>query len=67
MIYANNQGVNLFFVKNSILSKIEHYFKDTNNIFSIYNSPKYGSDISGGHRKDNKNREYITSEEILLT
>jgi hypothetical protein len=33
----------------------------------IYNSPKYGSDIGGGHRKDDKNREYITSEEILLT
>ncbi|CAD5935588.1 tetratricopeptide repeat protein [Planktothrix agardhii] len=67
LIYANNQGVNLFFVKSSILSQIEHSFKDTNNIFLIYNSPKYGSDISGGHRKDDKNREYITSEEILLT
>ncbi|CAD5946236.1 tetratricopeptide repeat protein [Planktothrix agardhii] len=67
LIYANNQGVNLFFVKSSILSQIEHFFKDTNNIFLIYNSPKYGSDISGGHRKDDKNREYITSEEILLT
>ena len=67
LIYANNQGVNLFFVKSSILSHIEHSFKDTNNIFLIYNSPKYGSDISGGHRKDDKNREYITSEEILLT
>lgn len=67
LIYANNQGVNLFFVKSSILSQIEPYFKDTNNIFLIYNSPKYGSDISGGHRKDDKNREYITSEEILLT
>ncbi|WP_052345046.1 tetratricopeptide repeat protein [Planktothrix rubescens] len=66
LIYANNQGVNLFFVKNSILSKIEHSFKDTNNIFLIYNSPKYGSDISGGHRKDNKNREYVTSKENLL-
>jgi len=67
LIYANNQGVNLFFVKSSILSQIEPSFKDTNNIFLIYNSPKYGSDISGGHRKDHKNREYITSEEILLT
>lgn len=67
LIYANNQGVNLFFVKSSILSKIEHSFKDTNNIFLIYNSPKYGSDISGGHRRDDKNREYITSEEILST
>ena len=65
LIYANNQGVNLFFVKSSILGKIEHSFKDTNNIFLIYNSPKYGSDISGGHRKDNKNREYVTSQEIL--
>ena len=67
LIYANNQGVNLFFVKSSILSQIEPYFKDTNNIFLIYNSPKYGSDISGGHRKDDKNREYVTSEEFLLT
>ena len=67
LIYANNQGVNLFFVKSSILSQIEHSFKDTNNIFSIYNSPKYGSDISGGHRKDDKNREYVTSKEILST
>ncbi len=66
LIYANNQGVNLFFVKSSILSQIEHSFKDTNNIFLIYNSPKYGSDISGGHRADDKNRKYVTSGEILL-
>ena len=67
LIYAENQGVNLFFVKTSILSQIEHSFKDTNNIFLIYNSPKYSSDISGGHRPDDKNREYVTSEEILST
>jgi hypothetical protein len=67
LIYAEHQGVNLFFVKSSILSKIEYSFKDTNNIFLIYNSPQYGSELNVGHRKDDKNREYVTSKEILST
>jgi len=67
LIYAENQGVNLFFVKSSLLSKIEYSFKDTDNVFLIYNSPQYGSELNVGHRLDDKNREYITSEEILST
>ncbi|MDV7393530.1 hypothetical protein RZS08_19300, partial [Arthrospira platensis SPKY1] len=67
LIYAEKKGVNLFFVKSSILSTIEYSFKNTNNIFLLYNSPKYGSDIRGGHRQDGKNREYVSSVEILST
>ncbi|MDT9225498.1 MAG: tetratricopeptide repeat protein [Limnospira sp. PMC 1279.21] len=67
LIYAEKKGVNLFFVKSSILSTIEYSFKNTNNIFLLYNYPQYGSDIRGGHRQDGKNREYVSSVEILST
>jgi hypothetical protein len=66
LVYAESMGVNLFFIKDSILNEIELSFKDTNNIFLLYNFPKYGSCLDGGHRHDDQNREYVTSQEILF-
>ena len=66
LIYAESMGVNLFFVKDSILSKIEETFKNVNNVLLIYRFPKYGYEINGGHRYDDKNREYLTSQEVLF-
>lgn len=66
LIYAESRGVNLFFVKDSILSEIEQTFKNVNNLLLIYQSPKYGYGPNSGHRHDDKNREYITSQKILF-
>ena len=66
LVYSESRGLNLFFVKNLILGAIQATFKDTNNIFLLYNTPKYGPAPDGGHRYDYKKREYVTSQEILF-
>ncbi|MEM1169657.1 MAG: hypothetical protein AAGJ08_11410 [Cyanobacteria bacterium P01_H01_bin.35] len=66
LVYGESMGVNLFFIKDSILNEIELSFKETNNIVLLYNFPKYGSALDGGHRHDDQDREYITSQEILF-
>ena len=56
LVYAENMGVNIFFVRDDLVCDILKNKFYVNNIYKIYKSPKYGE----GYRNDPKNRKYIT-------
>ncbi|CDR33678.1 hypothetical protein [Criblamydia sequanensis] len=63
LVYANNNGVNLFFVRDDLLKKAS--FKDAGNINSIYRPPTYGHGPNGGHAADPKKRPFVSSVSII--
>lgn len=65
LVYANNKGVNLFFVKDDVLVNSIYSIKDINNVAAIYKTPKYGKGPNGGHPADPLNQEYVTSDEAM--
>lgn len=67
LIYAENIGVNLFFLRDDVLEKGNYKFKDMNNIELIYKSPKYGNGPNGGHVEDLKKREYVSFKNIRFS
>jgi FkbM family methyltransferase len=62
LIYTDKKGVNAFFVNNKYINK----FINVDEINILYNSPKYGNGPNGGHNVDNRNRNFITSDDIIL-
>jgi len=66
LVYANNKGVNLFFVHNDVIRSSNYKIKDINNVDKIYRTPKYGKGPNGGHQPDIYNQMY-TSAELLLS
>jgi hypothetical protein len=67
LIYAENIGVNLFFLRDDVLEKGNYKYKDMNNIELIYKSPKYGNGPNGGHVEDLKKREYVSFKNIRFS
>jgi len=65
LVYAENVGVNLFFICDDVLKESELQFKDENDVQKLYCYPAYGKGPNGGHREDPKHRPYLTSEELL--
>jgi len=65
LVYANEKGVNLFFVRNDVMQKSIFTIKNTNDIEKIYRTPKYGKGPNGGHEQDVYNQEYTSAESIL--
>jgi len=65
LVYADKEGVNLFFIRDDILEKKELQFKDTNDVEKLYRYPTYGKGPNGGHREDPKKRAYLTSTDCL--
>lgn len=65
LVYAENNGVNLFFVRDDILKQKNIRFKNVNIVERIYRKPKYGTGPNGGHAADPKQRKYLTSVELL--
>lgn len=66
LVYANNKGVNLFFVHNDVIKSSNYYVKNINDVNKIYNTPKYGKGPNGGHQEDTLNQPY-TSSQLLLS
>lgn len=62
LVYANEKGVNLFFVHNDLFSM--YTTKNRNNVEAIYKFPKYGNGPNGGHLQDLYNQSYISSDMI---
>ncbi len=70
LVYANANGVNLFFIRDDILSAFETSsgkFKHTNNVKAIYQPAQYGRGPNGGHPQDPKMRPYVSSMDLLYT
>lgn len=65
LVYANNKGVNLFFVHNDVINSSNYRIIDINNVEKIYKTPKYGKGPNGGHQSDIYNQPY-TSGEVLI-
>lgn len=63
LVYADNMGVNLFFIKSSILKKFNVHFTNEDNEILLYKPPSYGSGPNSGHQQDPQNRPYISSEQ----
>lgn len=65
LVYSNKKGVNLFFVRDDVLSSVPSQIMNVNDVAKIYNTPKYGNGPNGGHLPDPLNREYTSSSMIL--
>lgn len=68
LIYAEKKGVNLFFIRDDVLSNLEasgFTFKNKNLVQALYMFPRYGIGPNGGHREDALHRLYQSSHEIL--
>jgi hypothetical protein len=64
LVYAEANGVNLFFVRDDLLNE-QSSFKNINEVEKIYRYPTYGKGPNGGHPADYKHREYLSSESLL--
>jgi hypothetical protein len=65
LVYAENSGTNLFFVRDALLQEKGLTFKNMNDPEKLYRKPTYGKGPNGGHRADEKNRTYLISTELL--
>ena len=65
LVYANQKGVNLFFIHNDVLKGSIYTITNINDVDAIYRTPKYGKGPNGGHVPDILNQEYISSIELL--
>lgn len=68
LVYANANGVNLFFIRDDVLKKLEKSgirFLNTNNVQGIYKPSTYGIGPNRGHPQDSLNRPYTSSKAIL--
>lgn len=65
LIYADQAGVNLFFVRDDLLENSTVSFKNCNDVDKLYHPPTYGKGPNGGHRQDPKNRAYLRSTDLI--
>lgn len=65
LVYADQNGVNLFFIRNDLVKDSPYTFKNINNVEAIYMRPRYGSGPRGGHPQDPWERKYVKSIDIL--
>lgn len=65
LIYADQNGVNLFFLRNDIIEEQKLEFKNVNEVEKIYVPPKYGTGPNGGHPEDMLKREYVCSGSVI--
>jgi len=65
LVYAEKEGVNLFFIRDDILKAKNLVFKDMNKVEKLYRYPTYGKGPNGGHPEDLRRRLYIPSKELL--
>ncbi len=66
LVYADSQGVNLFFIRDDLLENTDISFKNMNNvmkIFRLFRSGSQGPLVS--HARDPHNRPYCKAENLL--
>ena len=68
LVYAESVGVNLFFIRDDIISSLESQgitFKNINDVNAIYRYPRYGWGPNGGHGQDQLFRPFTSAEDVL--
>lgn len=66
LVYAENRGVNLFFIRNDVLKSCSVTFKNMNCVDLIYNPVNFNiNGSSRGHPVDPYRREYTSARKIL--
>lgn len=65
LVYAENQGVNLFFIRDDVLNAFPDVFLHVNDVYKLYKAPRYGQGPRGGHPSDPHKRPYVSSKDIL--
>ena len=61
LVYADERGVNLFFIRNDIIDSLNEKFENINNPLKLYKLPRYGQGPNGGHTHDPLNRPWAGS------
>ncbi len=67
LVYAEQKGVNLFFIRKDVLENLAKQnlgFSNTDDCEKIYNCPNYGNGPNHGHYADKQNRSYTSFEEL---
>lgn len=65
LVYAEKNGVNLFFILDEVLKKNNLMFKNQNDVEKIYRYPTNGMGPNGGRPQDPKNQENLPSSALL--
>ncbi len=68
LVYMENNGVNLFFLRNDLIDSLGLKFKNMGNVDALYKKPRYGghgAEKNGGHHKDTKDRIYTSAGKLL--
>lgn len=65
LIYAESQGINLFFLRNDLIEQFGFTFQEVNDIEQLYRPPCYGTGPNGGHSQDPFHRPYVSAETLL--
>jgi hypothetical protein len=63
LVYAENSGVNIFFIRDDILLNLSHKFVNMNDVKVIYKRA-HGKGPNGGHLEDKQGRKYVSSDSI---
>jgi hypothetical protein len=64
LIYAENTGINIFFIRDDILLNLNQKFVNMNDVKVLYKKPR-GKGPNGGHPEDKQGRKYLSSGNIL--
>lgn len=64
LVYAEKQGVNLFFVRDDLIKKSHCLFRNINDVEALYVYPQYGHGPNGGHTQDPFFREFLKSSQL---
>jgi hypothetical protein len=66
LVYAENRGANIFFVRDDVLESCGSLFKNTNNVEKLFKPLRNaGPGPNGGHTLDPHNRAYLKAENLL--
>ena len=65
LVYADQTGANLFFIKDDILKEKNLSFKNMNDVEKLYRYPTYGIDQTQDYRKDAMQRPYLSSSDLI--
>lgn len=64
LVYAEETGRHLFFVLDILIERYQLSFKDSDDVHKLFRAPHYENGDTG-YRLDSRNREYISSSEII--